>query len=244
VSDPFSDRREGEFRSDRRRASWREFRGQYPGFIFTMALAVLAMLAIDGWLAYKHVAYSAEIERLQANMSESERERADLIVQSEENKIRLALELARRQARLDKRLHISVPVDSGRMYLEREGAILRIMPAQLGPERTVRIGEDTVKLVVPRGERTVQRVLAGGEWTVPAWVYADRGIAPEPQRPLKGALGPVALVLDGGVLIYSIPTAGPLADSAYVLPGSVRTDAADLRAILANVEPGTKVYFH
>jgi hypothetical protein len=244
VTDPFSDRRQGEFRGDRRRPSWHDFRRQYPGFIFTMALALLAMLAIDGWLVYKRTAYSAEIQRLQANMSESERGKADLIVASEENKIRLGLELARRQARLDKRLHISIPVDSGRMYLEREGAILRVMPAEFGPERTIGVGEDTVKLVVPRGERTVQRVLDGGEWTVPAWVYADRGVAPEPQRPLRGALGPVALILDGGVLVYSIPSVGPLADSAYVLPGSVRTSAADLRAILANVEPGMKVYFH
>jgi hypothetical protein len=30
----------------------------------------------------------------------------------------------------------------------------------------------------------------------------------------------------------------------YVLPGSVRAEASDLRAILENVRPGMPVYFH
>jgi hypothetical protein len=244
VSDPVSDRRQGEFRGDRRRTSWREFRQQYPGFIFTMALALAITLAIDGWLIYKRLAYSAEIERLQANMSESEREKTDLIVQSEENKIRMAVELVRRQARLDSRLHLSIPLDSAVMYLEREGAILRQVAVEIGPERVVGIAPDTVRVVVPRGERTVRQVLQNEVWTVPPWVYTDRGIAVQAERSIRGALGPVALILDGGAVIYSMPSVGPLADSAYVLPGGVRAPEADLRAILPNLEEGMKVYLH
>lgn len=244
MNDPFSDRRQGEFRGDRRRTSWREFRRQYPGFIFTMALAFAIMLAIDGWLIYKRVAYSSEIERLQANMSESEREKTDLIVQSEENKIRMAVELIRRQARLDKRLHLSIPLDSATMYLEREGATLRQIPVVIGPERVVGISPDTVRIVVPRGERTVRQVLQNETWTVPGWVYTDRGIAAQAERSIRGALGPVALILDGGVVIYSVPSVGPLADSSYVMPGSIRAPEADLRAILPNLEEGMKVYLH
>jgi hypothetical protein len=60
---------------------------------------------------------------------------------------------------------------------------------------------------------------------------------------VKGALGPVAIVLEGGTVIYSMPTAGPLNDSAYVMPGAVRAKAEDLRAVVPNLARGTKVYF-
>jgi hypothetical protein len=244
MTDPVSDRRQGEFRGDRRRPGWRDFRRQYPGFIFTMALAFFIMLAIDGWLIYRRVAYSAEIERLRANMSDAEREKSDLIVQSEQNKIRMAIELVRRQARMDNRLHLSIPTDSGKIYLERDGAILREIAADFGPERVVGVDADTVRLVVPRGERTVERILRSERWEVPVWVYQDRGLEPVADRSIEGALGPLALVLDGGVLMYTFPASGPLADSAYVLPGSVRVSEADLRAVLPNIEPGMKVYFY
>ena len=209
-----------------------------------MTIAFVAMIAIDAWLLYQRIAYSAEVRRLRASMTVAERERTDLIIEAERNKIRVAIELVRRQARLDKRLHLSIPLDSSRMYLEREGAILREMPIQLGPEKSVGVSPDTVRLAIPRGERTVVRVLQNGSWTVPSWVYTDRGLPPQPPRAIRGALGPVAFVLDGGTVIYSLPSGGPLADSAYVLPGSVRAAPADLRAILPNVQAGTKVYFH
>jgi hypothetical protein len=59
-----------------------------------------------------------------------------------------------------------------------------------------------------------------------------------------GALGPVAILLQGGAVIYSLPTVGPLRDTAYVLPGAVRANAEDLRAIIPNLTPGTPVYFY
>lgn len=244
MSDPFSDRRQGEFRGDRRRPGWRDFRRQYPGFIFTMALAFFIMLAIDGWLVYRRQAYSAEITRLRANMSDAEREKSDLLIESERNKIRVAIELVRRQARMDNRLHLSIPVDSGRVYLERDGAILREIAAQLGPEKVVGEPPDTIRLVIPRGERMVQRIMDNESWTAPEWVYADRGVPAAQEREVRGGLGPVALMLDDGTVIYTTPSVGPLADSVYVLPGSVRVAEPDLRAVLPNVEPGMKVYFY
>jgi hypothetical protein len=134
-------------------------------------------------------------------------------------------------------------VDSGRIYLEREGAILREMPAEVGPERTVGTAPDTVHIAIPRGERTVVEVLRNGSWTVPAWLYADRKLAGSAGN-VAGALGPIALLLDGGTVIYSLPKSGPLADSTYVLPGSVRASEADLEAIVENLSAGTKVYFY
>jgi hypothetical protein len=210
-----------------------------------MAIALFAFLAIDGWLIRKRIRYRGEIERLRAEMTELERSRTDAILAREGNRLRIALELIRRQASIDKELHLSVTVDSGVMFLEREGAHLREMPIQIGPEKTVGIAPDTVRMVAPRGARTVERIVdETASWEVPAWVYADRGLPVSQERTIKGALGPAAIILSGGTVIYSMPSVGPLNDSAYVLPGGVRARAADLKAILPNLQNGMTVYFY
>jgi hypothetical protein len=230
---------------DRRRPGWREFRRSYPGIVVTMAIALFAFLAIDAWLIRKRIRYRGEIERLRAEMTELERSRTDALLAREGNRLRIALELIRRQASIDKELHLSVTVDSGVMFLEREGAHLREMPIQIGPEKTVGVAPDTVRMVAPRGARTVERIIdETGSWEVPAWVYVDRGLAPSQERTIKGALGPAAIILSGGTVVYSMPTVGPLNDSAYVLPGSIRARAADLKAILPNLQEGMTVYFY
>jgi hypothetical protein len=178
-------------------------------------------------------------------MTALERNRTDAILARDENRLRIAVELIRRQARIDKDLHLSVTVDSGVMFLEREGALLREMPIQIGPEKTVGASPDTVRMVAPRGARTIERIVdENGTWEVPAWVYADRGLQTSAEREIRGALGPAAIILSGGTVIYSMPSAGPLNDSAYVLPGSVRARAADLKAILPNLQNGMTVYFY
>jgi hypothetical protein len=118
------------------------------------------------------------------------------------------------------------------------------MPITVGPERRVGTPPDTVHLAAPRGKRTVEQVLVEDDaWQVPAWVYTDRGVAAgEPT--LKGALGPAAIRLDGGTVIYSMPSVGPLNDSGYVLPGAIRVRAGDLKAISPNLHPGVAVYFY
>lgn len=231
--------------SDRRRAKWGEFRHAYPGILWTMSIALLLIVAMDIWLVVKRSRYASEVVRLREGMTEVERKRADLAVESEGNRIGVMLALMRRQAETDRELHLSVSIDSGTMYLELDGASLRDMVVEIGPEKRVGTAPDTVQMVAPRGMRTVVRVLGAGDaWEVPAWVYTDRGVATPADRTLKGALGPAAIVLDGGTVIYSMPSAGPLNDSTYVLPGGVRARAADLSAIAPNVKPGLKVYFY
>jgi hypothetical protein len=211
-----------------------------------LAALVLLILVVANVLGVRERrAYAAEIARLRASMTDIERRRADAVVSGERHTLRLALELLRRQARLDRDFHLSVSVDSARMYLEREGALLRDMPVSIGAERQVGLPPDTVRLAVPRGVRTIVRVLGDtSSWEVPAWVYADRGIAADSTRLLRGALGPVAILLEGGAIIYTPPSAGPLNDSSYVLPGAIRARAEDLRAIMLNVAPGMRVFFY
>src|SRR5439155_748039 len=122
---------------DRRRGTWRDFRRAYPGFVFVLGLGLAAMVAVDGWLVAKRVKYNHDVKLLREHMTDAERERTDAIVQSEQNKLQIAIELAKRQAKFDKKLHLNVSVDSARMYLTREGALLREMPVQFGPERAL-----------------------------------------------------------------------------------------------------------
>jgi hypothetical protein len=193
---------------------------------------------------YKRTTYRAEIQRLRAGMSEFEKDRADAVLASEEKQLQVMVELLRRQAKIDTEIHLAVSVDSGFMGLEREGAVLRDMRVQVGPEKTVGTPPDTVRLSIPRGTRSVQRLLgAEDRWEVPRWVYEDRGLAVPNRRSIKGALGPAAIVLEGGTVIYSPPTTGPLSDTTYVMPGAVRAKSEDLRAVLPNLTRGTKVYF-
>lgn len=231
-------------RTDRRRVGWREFRRSYPGLVATMTVALVLFLAADVWLLLRHQRYRRETAELRGSMSQVERERTDAILAQEQNRLKVMVELFKRQARVDKTLHLTVSLDSGVMYLEREGALLREMPITVGPERRVGTPPDTVHIAAPRGRRTVERLLGPSDaWEIPAWVYADRGIPPG-QRALTGALGPAAIVLDGGTVIYSLPSVGPLNDSAYVLPGAIRVRAEDLKAIAPNLSAGVAVYLY
>lgn len=195
--DPFSGdlvtrRSEGRgHEGDRRRKGWTDFRRAYPGFIFTLGLALFAMLVVDGWLVYRRVAYASEINTLRSHMSGSEREKTDAIVEATESKARIELELAKRQARLEKRFHLNVSVDSARMYLESGGAVLREMAIQFGPERNVTPGGDSLPAVIPRGERTVAEVddagitLDGGTRILAAAGALDKDADPVPAGALR-----------------------------------------------------------
>jgi hypothetical protein len=230
---------------ERRRAGWREFRHAYPGILATMSIALVLMLAVSGWLIYKRIEYQREIDRLRAGMTDAERRRTDMLMSSTQNRFQVMVELIRRQALGDKELHLAVTVDSSVMRLQREGALLRDMQVQVGPEKVVGTAPDTVHMAIPRGTRTVEKIISANDgWEVPRWVYEDRGLAVPEDRTVKGALGPMAILLNGGTVLYAMPSAGPLNDSSYVLPGSVRLKAEDLRAIRPNIEVGMRVYFY
>jgi hypothetical protein len=225
-------------------SGFREFRRRHPGFLAAIIIVALGVIAIDGYLMYKRARYRAEIQRLRAGMSEFEKRRADAVLASEEKQLQVMVQLLRRQARVDKEIHLAVSVDSAFMGLEREGAILRDMRVEIGPEKTVGASPDTVRITVPRGTRSVLRLVGPTDgWEVPPWVYEDRGLPVPNKRTVRGALGPAAIVLEGGTVIYSMPTRGPLNDTTYVMPGAVRAKAEDLRAVIPNLARGAKVYF-
>ena len=199
---------------DRRRGRWRDFRRAYPGFVFVLGLGLGLMVAVDAWLVYKRVAYNSEVSSLRSRMTDAERQRTDLIVQTEENKLRMAIELVKRQSKFDKKLHLNVSIDSARMYLTREGALLREMPVQFGPERPASATSSEPPAAVPRGERTVADLSSSG------------------------------IVLDGGAQILVASSSSLASDSTPIPPGSLRIGAEDMKAIMPNLRAGMKVYFY
>jgi len=218
----------------------RSRRGRYA-----ILVIIILALAANAVLAARYLRYQDETNRLRAGMSKAQRERADAVVAAERHRLRVELELVRRQARGDRQLHLAVNVDSNRMVLERDGIVMREMPVRLGPERFRGAQNDSVISVQILGQRTIERVLRKGEsWEVPQSVFTDRGLPVPKNRRVPGALGDAAIVLSEGTVVYAIPESGPLADTSYVLPGSVQLDAADLKALAASIRPGMSIYFY
>jgi hypothetical protein len=210
------DRRDpgGDRSHDRRRGGWSDFRRAYPGFVFTLLLGLAIIVALDIYLVVKRKAYESEVARLRANMSETERAKTDAIVAQEQNKARIALELAKRQAKIEKTLHLSVAVDSGKIYLERDGAVLREMAAMFGQDGRISNGSDSIPIVVPRGQRTVAKISEDG------------------------------IVLESGTVIAPSDANPLASDTNPIPPGGLRISRADLKAILPNLSPGMRVYFY
>ena len=215
-------------------------RGRYA----ILVIVILALTA-NAVLAARYLRYQEETSRLRAGMTKAQRERADAVVAAERHRLRVELELIRRQARGDRQLHLAVNVDSGRMVLERDGIVMREMAVKLGPERFRGAQGDSAISVQALGQRTIERVLREGDsWEVPSSVFTDRGVPMPEKRRVRGALGGPALILSEGIVVYAIPDSGPLADSTYVLPGSIQLDATDLKALAASIRPGMSIYFY
>lgn len=172
------------------------------------------MAAGDSWLVYKREQYEREVVVLRQAMSTVERHRADFAFAANKNHFRIMLELIRRQAEGDRALHLSVALDRGEMYLEREGVRLRDIPVRVGPEAVIGHGSTAVHVAAPRGQRTIASV------------------------------GPWSITLDGGTTIYADSGTDSLTAASTVTPGNVRVPATDLQAILPNVQPGMSVYFY
>ncbi|HYW33127.1 MAG TPA: hypothetical protein VE869_16620 [Gemmatimonas sp.] len=210
------------------------------------AIVLLAIvLAVDGILVWRRSHYRAETARLRAGMTDIERRRTDAILEAESDESGLMLELMRRQASGDDRLHLAVSAESSFVALDRGAARLRVMAAVIGPEGTVGTAPDTSRIAVPRGSRTIERLLAAEDaYPLPAWVWTTRGKPVPENRAAPGLVGANAIVTTGGTLIYAMPGSGPLADSAFVMPGAIRVRAADLAAIRENLTRGMTVYFY
>jgi hypothetical protein len=138
----------------------RSLRREYPRTVRLAWGVALLILAGDLWVAAKGVGYARETARLRDGMSGVERARLDAALVSDSNRLQVMIELARRQARGEAGLHLSVAVDSGVLYLEEEGAVLRTVRAEIGPDAWIgKTKRDSVRITAPRGARTIVRLL-------------------------------------------------------------------------------------
>jgi hypothetical protein len=230
---------------ERRRTRWSDFRDAYPRIVTAMVLGLVGLAALDAFLIFKAIQYRRQIRADRAAMTATERQRTDALLASQAGRADLAQALVGAQAVKDTGLNLAIALDEGTMDLQREGAQLREIRVQIGPEVTVGKPPGARKITPPLGRRQVAAVVDGSyAWEVPAWVWSQRGQPAAPGRRIAGALGEIAVLLDDGTVIYSRPRSGPLADEDYVLPGGLRADADDLQAIRPNLAPGLPVYFH
>jgi hypothetical protein len=139
--------------------SFRRFVRTHPVFTLACLLVVALALTLDAWVWQRRQRYAAERARLRTAMSEVERRRTDAVLASDQNRLSLMLQLIRRQANVDADIHLAISVDSATLFLERDGALLRASPVQIGPERRIGLPPDTVHLAIPLGTRTVQRIV-------------------------------------------------------------------------------------
>ena len=140
---------------------WRELREAFPRIVAGMFLGIAVLLLADLVLAYKRVQYGRELARMRASMTETERRRVEAIAASEENRLAIAAELARRQALGDTELHLAVDTGNGLLCLERQGARLREMRVRLGQAVTVGTPPDAVLLTPPLSKRLMARIIDG-----------------------------------------------------------------------------------
>lgn len=224
---------------------FRDFRQQYPRFLPAVLLILGVLIAVDALLMNRRRNYDEQINGFRGGMTDIQRQRGTTLEDTRQEQQKLMLQIVRRQAKGAIALHLSFDVDSAEMTLMQDGAVLRSIKVELGAERRLsrlRGGETTG---IPRGADSVVRVLGVADaWPVPKWVYSDRRLTAPADSMVTGALGPVAIILASGAVIYSLPSTGPLRDSSYVLPGAARADETDLRAIAPDLAPGTPVYIY
>jgi hypothetical protein len=209
----------------------------------TLAALLLLVVAVDVFLLVRKQRYEAEETRLRKDMTEVERLTTDAIVAKERERTEVMFELVRRQALGDPTLHLSVMVDSSVMILERSNAILRRMSVAIGGERAVDTLPGARRVAIPTGVRTLERLIGPDDgYLLPVWVWEQRNLPVPEDRADPEFLGAGGFVLNGGTLVYAVPAKGPLADSSWVMPGTIRIRSEDLEAIRPNLVRGMKVY--
>jgi len=224
---------------------WQELRETYPRMAVSLALTIAILLLTDFSLIFKRIEFSREQKLLQSSLAQTEIQRAGALETAQQNLSATGDQLARRKTLLDRELHLAVDRDKGVMYLQRDAAVLREMPVSLSRETGAGTGPGAASPAGRGGRDTVARVLDGSySWELPASAFLQQGLPVPADRTVPGALGPTAIILDHGAVIYSQATAGPLKNRGYLLPGGIRAEAADLEAIRADLQPGTKVYFY
>ena len=227
-----------------------QLRRDHPLFFWGGLGMVLLLLGATAVVATRIPAYQTDAARLDAQMSETERQTRDRILDSRARRSELAVALLSREVRLrsmdQKGLHLAIDTEGSTLALRHGAATLREVPLRVGPDSVVRAPDGrTWRLIRALGERHLQEREVSPTVEIPEWVYIGRGepVPPVEERRVEGALGRYVLRLDDGTEIYSAPESGPFAEGA-VKPAAFEAAEEDLRAIFDAVRADAPVYIY
>jgi hypothetical protein len=243
---PNSDRRDLNGTHDRGVGMRRE----HPLFFWGMVTVSLLLLAATVLAGLRVTQYRAEAATLDREMSQTEKETRDRILNSQAKRSELAIALLQREMRLreleEEEIHLALSVEDSTLSLRHGPAILREAKVVIGPDSVV-TGADgrSWRLVQVLGERHLAEKQVNPTYTVPEWVYASRGeaVPPEAQRRIEGGLGRYVLRLDDGTEIHTRPSVGPFAQGVRPA-GFIVEDEADMAAIFDALKVETPVYIY
>lgn len=226
------------------KACWHVFREHYPHLAAGLALGIAALILADITLVFEDMAANRQQARMNASLVQADAKRSAERKAAEEHLAAASAERARREALTARGLHLAIDCGNKVMSLRREGALLREMPVRLR-EPAPGTGSKVIEPAPPRGRHVVVALVDKEyRFEVPEEAFRIQGIPVPVDRTIAGALGPDAVILNSGALIYSLPETGPLSDPRYLIPGAVRVETADLRALKESLRPGMAVYFY
>lgn len=211
----------------------------HPRSAIVLAVAIVVLLLADLALIYKRNLYSREHAELPATITRAQTLHAEALAKTEQNLEARRILLARREALLVKETHLTLDSSKGIMYLQRDRAILREMPVRLGPALTRKPSAP-----LRESRRVLQVVDDNYRYQVPEAAFLHRGEPVPAEKAIAGALGPLAVLLEGGAVIYSRPKQGQLGDETYLLPRGILVARTDLEGIKETLHPGMRVYLY
>ena len=225
-------------------------RSDHPLFFWGLVAVVVILFGATVAMAARIPLYRSQAAAMDGDMSQTERDMRDRILDSRARRSDLAVALMQRELRLaameEDTVHLALSLEDSTLTLRHGGATLRESRVTIGADSTVQAPDGrTWRLVRPLGERHVADKEVEPVWTVPEWVYVAQGqpVPPEDQRQVPGGLGEFLLRLDDGTEIHTRPSAGPFATGVKPA-GFVVEDEDAMRAIFDAITAETPVYIY
>jgi len=139
---------------------------------------------------------------------------------------------------------ITVDVSLNRLYLFRDGQLVKESPAATGSEKVLKQGSHVWLFRTPEGHLTVVRKIEDPVWSKPDWAFIEDGqrVPPpdSPRRKIKGHLGRYALDLGEGIMIHG--TDEPRSIGRRMSHGCIRLPNDMLKTVYRSAAIGTDVY--
>jgi hypothetical protein len=227
----------------------RKLRRDHPVFFWGALSVAVLLLAASAAVATRIPRYHHDAAVLDGQMTRTERETRDRILNSRAQRSRMAVALLRHELKLkamaEKGLHLAINTQDSTLTLRHGSADLRKIRIRIGRDSVIQGPQgQSWRFVRALGERHVEAKETDPDTPIPEWVYVSRGqaVPPASERQVDGANGHYVLRLDDGTEIYSHPDAGPF--SQGVKPAAFEADAHDLGAIFDAVGTDTPVYIY